>query len=59
MKPEDRQSIIATVECARRGLDRQWTDELILRDPDWLALFELHFRLVAIERRLGRLGGSR
>jgi len=59
MKSEDRQSLITLVEFARRRLDRQWAGELILRNPDWLALFEMHFRLVVIERRLRRLGGSR
>jgi hypothetical protein len=56
MKPGVQQQLVATLERARRHLDRQWRDELILGDPDWMVLFDVHFRLAMIERRLRLLG---
>ncbi len=58
MKPHLRQQLVSSLERARRRLDRQWCDELMLGAPEWAVLFDLHFRLAAIERRLRLLGRS-
>jgi hypothetical protein len=58
MEPWARQQKMADLERARRNLEWRWSTELLLGDPDWMLLFELHFSLVRIERRLRLLGRS-
>ena len=45
MRPSVRQRLVSTLDRARRLLDRQWRDELILGCPDWMVLFDLHYGL--------------
>jgi hypothetical protein len=47
---------LSFLERARRRLDLEWRDQLSSAAPDWWRLFEIHFALAALERRLRRCG---
>jgi hypothetical protein len=45
---------ISDLEDFRRSFLLAWWEELVSDDPDWMKLFEIHYELVSVERRLRR-----
>ncbi len=43
---------ISELEFARRCFEFAWFRELLSVSPDWMKLFEIHYELVSVERRL-------
>jgi hypothetical protein len=45
---------VSELEFARRCFEFAWFRELLSASPDWMKLFEIHYELVSVERRLRR-----
>ena len=43
---------ISDLEDFRGSFLLAWWEELMSEDPDWMRLFEIHYELVSVERRL-------
>jgi hypothetical protein len=46
---------ISQLESLRSSFLAAWSEELFSDDPDWMRVFEIHYELVTVERRLRRL----
>jgi hypothetical protein len=56
MKPKTckREEVLAELDEACRALQIEWAAEVGCSRPNWPLLFDIHYHLVRIERRLKR-----